>query len=210
MKIEKIDCDESLKADKLFEVIFVKIMDHRDSFKNMKRSKFSDAAEINLHKHMFREYLNTKYKSSIRHNNISQFYTEDNLLIYIDEYENKEAEREYNNHSRWNKKITDKPNDRPTLAAIALLYVYQGTQITMANHNEIANKYGYKSGHKLYQHYNKYSYRSNRTGFDTDKKSKERLKLFDYVINLLKEFPQIQKNAIEDRRTLEAAIAGNA
>ncbi|MFD2937254.1 hypothetical protein [Spirosoma flavum] len=52
------------------------------------------------------------------------------------------------------------------LRQIALLYIYQNKTISWEQRDQIAQQYGYKSGEKLYKHYNKHSRTSDRIGVE--------------------------------------------
>jgi hypothetical protein len=82
------------------------------------------------------------------------------------------------------------PNDlnKPplTINQIALKYVYEESQITRDNGNGIAEKYGHKSGEKLFQRYTYYSSRANRIGNSSTKiKINNKIMLIESVITLL-------------------------
>lgn len=71
---------------------------------------------------------------------------------------------------------------------IALKYFYEGIQITRKNGNDIAKKNGHNSGEKLFQKYTFYTSQSNRKGRPshcTEKKLKNKIELFESVIELL-------------------------
>jgi len=73
-----------------------------------------------------------------------------------------------------------------SLAQIALIYAYNNESITNDNKNVIAEKYGHKSGHKLYQHFNYYHYPTNRKGDEGSiQKNKNKIKLIESVIELI-------------------------
>lgn len=81
---------------------------------------------------------------------------------------------------------TKKPQPELRLKQIALKYVYLDKQITEHNGNEIAKKYGWNSGRKLWQHFNTYYVRENRKGAeDTKKKTRNKIDLIESVIPLL-------------------------
>lgn len=94
----------------------------------------------------------------------------------------------------WNS-IIDKVMDTPphkaeslSLNQIALIYAYEGKQITETNSNSIAEKYGHKSGHKLYINYNKFLKPINRRGEPKDptaKKIENKIKLIESVLPYL-------------------------
>ncbi len=73
-----------------------------------------------------------------------------------------------------------------TLKEIALIYIYNDTPISKQNNNDIAQKYEHQSGHKLYQHYNKYRSKTQRTGAeDTAKKTENKINLIKGIIKHL-------------------------
>lgn len=74
-----------------------------------------------------------------------------------------------------------------TLREIALLHAYKNQDITVDNDNEIALKYGHKSGRKLRQHYNKFRKQNERTGFyDYEvRKIKNQINYIENVIGFL-------------------------
>lgn len=81
------------------------------------------------------------------------------------------------------------------LRQIALLYVYNGKNITLENSSNIAKEYGHTSGDKLYQFYNHYRYRTNRIAKPTPytpKKTKNKIDLVNSVIELLPKDKQQQ------------------
>lgn len=79
-----------------------------------------------------------------------------------------------------------KPERKLSLRQIALIYVYSYKQITEHNGNEIAKKYNWTSGHKLWQHFNFYYQKVNRKGLEeTKKKTKNKIKLIESVVDLL-------------------------
>jgi hypothetical protein len=73
-----------------------------------------------------------------------------------------------------------------TLSQIALKYYYEGLTITRQNGDDIVEKFGYKSGDKLYQLFTKYAVKINRTGDeDSEKKLENKIKLLERVIKIL-------------------------
>lgn len=74
---------------------------------------------------------------------------------------------------------------------IALIHVYEGIQITRENAGEIAAKHGYtakNSGEGLFQDYTNYCSTANRKGKPTPctpKKLKNKIELFESVVNHL-------------------------
>lgn len=81
--------------------------------------------------------------------------------------------------------------DRLKVPQIALIHVYEGKQITRENAGEIAAKHGYtakNSGEGLFQDYTNYCSTANRKGRPTPctpKKLKNKIELFESVINYL-------------------------
>lgn len=83
-----------------------------------------------------------------------------------------------------------KTNKNPVLSIsqIALLFVYKGDSITKINMDLIANDYGHRSGHKLYQKFSEYSSPANRKAKPdplSKKKLQNKINLFESVIELL-------------------------
>jgi hypothetical protein len=79
-----------------------------------------------------------------------------------------------------------KQKQKLSMNQIALLCFYMGLQITRDNGNEIAEKFGHKSGDKLYQCFTKYSSTANRKGDPgTEQMLKNKIKLIESVIELL-------------------------
>jgi hypothetical protein len=77
-----------------------------------------------------------------------------------------------------------------SLRQIALMYFYEGKQITRENGDSIAKQYGHNSGEKLFQHFTYYSATPNRIGKPspfTQTKLKNKIDLFQSVVNLLPE-----------------------
>ena len=74
--------------------------------------------------------------------------------------------------------------------------MYSDKQITEHNGDEIAKKYGWKSGRKLWQHFNFYYQKVNRKGSEeTKKKTKNKLKLIESVVDLL---PLVNRERAKD------------
>ncbi len=86
---------------------------------------------------------------------------------------------------------TETVTDKLQVNQIALIHVYEGIQITRENAGEIAAKYGYtakNSGEGLFQDYTNYCSTANRKGKPTPctpKKLKNKIKLFESVVNHL-------------------------
>lgn len=73
-----------------------------------------------------------------------------------------------------------------TINQIALMYVYEGLQITRENGNEIAKSNGHNSGEKLFQRFTFYSSLANRKGNEsTKKKLLNKIELIESIIELL-------------------------
>lgn len=100
-----------------------------------------------------------------------------------------------------------KQKNKISLKEIALLYFYERKSITRKNANNIAQKYGYRSGEKLFQNYTRFSSRQNRIAPETThKKSINKLSLIENVILLIKNNPNAIKVALDEYNTLKAGI----
>jgi len=90
---------------------------------------------------------------------------------------------------------------------IALIHFYEGNQITRDNAGEIAAKYGYtakNSGEGLFQDYTNYCSTANRKGkptLCTPKKLKNKIELFESVVNHLSE--NAKQRAIDEINILK-------
>jgi hypothetical protein len=83
-----------------------------------------------------------------------------------------------------------------TIDQIALKLYYEGKSVTLETADEIIKKYGFTSGKKLYQQASYFSKRVNRTAIpETKKKLENRIKLFEFVIDLL---PSDKKQQAKD------------
>jgi hypothetical protein len=85
------------------------------------------------------------------------------------------------------KKEVIETENKLTINQIALKLVYENALLTREKSNEIIIQYGHKSGEKLYQSFNFYQNRNNRTA-NPDKSKKileNKIKLFERVIDLL-------------------------
>ena len=86
---------------------------------------------------------------------------------------------------------TDSKTNKLKVPQIALIHVYEGSQITRENAGEIAAKHGYtskNSGEGLFQDYTNYCSTANRKGKPTPctpKKLKNKIELFESVVNYL-------------------------
>jgi len=68
---------------------------------------------------------------------------------------------------------------------IAIIYVYEGNQITRENGNEIAKQYNHNSGEKLFQRFTYFSSIANRKGKPTPctpTKLKNKIELFESIV----------------------------
>lgn len=91
-----------------------------------------------------------------------------------------------------------------TLRQIALICFYNGTPIARNNSNDIAKKFGYISGEKLYQYYIFYSSRLNRINEDISKiKTNNKLLLIESIIPELNS-EKAKKQAQDEYDTLKA------
>ena len=103
-------------------------------------------------------------------------------------------------------KEVKKRDVRFTLNLIALIYFYDGHQITRINGKEIAAKYGFTSGEKLYNFYCIVSSKIYRTKIGGESKTKcnNRLKYIERAMNHLK--GKSKEKAKMDYLALELAI----
>jgi hypothetical protein len=89
-----------------------------------------------------------------------------------------------------------------TIKQIALKLAYEGEKVNLQNADEIIKKYGLTSGKKLYQDVNFYSKLANRKANPgTKKKLETKIKLFEFVIDLLS--PDKQQRAKDELKILE-------
>lgn len=89
-----------------------------------------------------------------------------------------------------------------TIDQIALNLYYEGETVTIENADEIIKKYGLTSGKKLYQQASFYSKRANRLAIrETKKKQENKIKLFEFVIDLLP--PDKKQQAKDELKILE-------
>lgn len=119
--------------------------------------------------------------------------------VYLTELQNKEYKQDPYRSKRielyiWNKERIrvlntflklDEPKTKSSLSLsqIALIHAYNEDYITRDNGNEIAEKYGHKSGEKLYQKFLEYHSSSERKGDTGSKiKNKNKIKLIKSVI----------------------------
>ena len=100
--------------------------------------------------------------------------------------------------------------EKLTVKQIALIHFYEGIPITRGNSSEIAAKYGYKaknSGEGLFQDFTAYSSTANRKGrptLFTHKKLKNKIELFESVINHLSE--NKKQRAIDEINVLKTFL----
>lgn len=83
---------------------------------------------------------------------------------------------------------TPHKTERLTLKQIALIYAYEGKNITDQNSNNIAKEYGFTSGHKLKQNYDYYRKPLNRKGLPgivTNKTIQNKINLLNSVVPYL-------------------------
>lgn len=140
-------------------------------FLNYQYSKSNNRKE--LLKYVERAVLNSKM---IKHKGVKQEIAEWVQIIKNDKKQEKES--------------TPPPHqeEKLTLKQIALEHFYSNKQITRQNGNKIAKQYGHNSGEKLFQHYTFYSSTANRTAkpnLCTSKKLKNKIMLFESVLDLL-------------------------
>jgi len=77
--------------------------------------------------------------------------------------------------------------EKLSLRQVALINFYEGNRISRENASEIATKYGYKSGQKLYQYYSFYLKNTNRRAYDLGSENKliNKIKLFESILKYL-------------------------
>ncbi len=81
---------------------------------------------------------------------------------------------------------------------VVLIHIYEGIQITRQNGGEIAKAHGLTSGEKLYKTYLEYAHATDRKGDPgTPRKLKEKIKLFESVVPLLKSEAAIKRATAE-------------
>lgn len=89
-----------------------------------------------------------------------------------------------------------KKKGKLTIDQIALKLAYEGETVTLENADEIISGFGLNAGKKLYQQVNFYSKRTNRLAtLETKKKQENKIKLFQFVIDLL---PSDKKQQAKD------------
>lgn len=90
-----------------------------------------------------------------------------------------------------------------SLREIALLYIYCDEDITKRSCDSIAKKFGWSSGHSLYQKYNEYSLRQNRIGdFGSEEKLKHQIQRFEKIEPLIPEHHK--KRFLDEFNTLKS------
>jgi len=90
-----------------------------------------------------------------------------------------------------------------SLREIALLYIYCDEDITKRSCDSIAKKFGWSSGHSLYQKYNEYSLRQNRIGdFGSEEKLTNQIKRFEKIEPLIPE--SHKKRFLDEFNTLKS------
>jgi hypothetical protein len=97
-----------------------------------------------------------------------------------------------------------------TIRQIALKHVYENKSITRENGNSIAKKYGHHSGEKLFQVFTEYSSPTNRKGAPTnctEKKLRNKIELFESVIETLSE--KYKEKAIGEVDNLKRLLLNN-
>lgn len=93
---------------------------------------------------------------------------------------------------------------------IALIYIYNGEQITRDNASQIASKYGYtskNSGEGLFQDYTEFCSTANRKGKPTPfspKKLQNKIDLFESVVNYLSK--DGKRRALDEIATLKSLV----
>lgn len=92
--------------------------------------------------------------------------------------------------SQETQEVSKKQTQKLTQPQIALLYYYQGSEITKQNCDEIAQKYGHKNGEKQYQEYCNIAKRTDRKGRPnpfTLRKLENKIRLFKSVLGFLED-----------------------
>lgn len=85
-------------------------------------------------------------------------------------------------------KQNDEDDKKLSLKQIALIYVYEGEKITKENADDIAKLFKHRSGHKLYQEYNKFFRLVDRKATTKTKKTMEnKIELFESILEFLHE-----------------------
>lgn len=92
------------------------------------------------------------------------------------------------NYTNLKKQLLGLKTKKLTVDQIALFYFYKGIQITRANGVSKIKPFGFKSGERLYQRYNYFSSSINRINPpypNSHTKFKNKIKLFESVVNML-------------------------
>jgi hypothetical protein len=83
-----------------------------------------------------------------------------------------------------------KTGTKLSIQQVALKLVYEGKHLTRETAREIIKEYGHNSGDGLYNAYSKYSNSNDRTAHPnpfTERKLKNKINLFEFVVNILEE-----------------------
>ena len=97
-----------------------------------------------------------------------------------------------------NLKFSEPKRTGLTVKQVVLIHIYEGIQITRQNGDKIVKAYGLTSGEKLYSTYLKYAKSIDRTGDPgTARRLKEKTKLFESVVPLLKSEAAINRATAE-------------
>lgn len=104
-----------------------------------------------------------------------------------------------------NKTVTNISNKSLTLKEVALYLFYSGTNVNTKNRDNLAKKYGFENGNKLYQNYNFWSQKSNRYHYPGSKqKLKNQIKRIEKVLDLL---PENKKSrVVQELKSLRSHI----
>ncbi len=106
--------------------------------------------------------------------------------IYEGQYVFYEILQSLKYHLKADIKQEDRCIQKISLKQIALKYIYEDNPITRDNGNEIANRYGYASGEKLYQYHCRYILGTDRNGDQgTAKKTLNQINLIESVLEFL-------------------------
>lgn len=159
--------------DQLPNITNTALISIKEKVSSVSRAKSYEYIAIGLKKVLNHHPLNEKEK-----NKIEELSEEINDLISV-----------CNNELQFLKNISNanNSNEKPTLKEIALYCHYTNLHISHQNSNEIAIKFGYNSGARLYQNFLKCTSRTDRLAIgETAAKQKNKIIIFEKVIAMLK------------------------